>query len=408
MRSVWLLALAASGCRGILGIEEARVFDAAPDVPALCAMWHPDGIEPCALGSPKPALELGPGVYTYSTTDAGGRLTDEAGNVRYESAVTAMQADQSQVAVMSVEALTIDAGAALRVEGKKPLVVISWSTIAVAGAIDAGSHLGVIDAAAHLAQTVRFGAGANAACSANVGKDGSNNLTQAGSGGGGGGGYQGTGGAGAPGVDALATGGAGGAPTTSTVLSGGCPGGASGAAGTRASAPANPSSQATGGAGGGALRLVAYDAITVTGAISANGAGGAGAPTKSACGGGGGGSGGQLMLDAGSVTISGVLAANGGGGGGGGDLGQTGRDGADGLAGIDPASGGATLGCGYQGGAGSALNQLRGGDGFQSAGAGTACGGGGGGGGAAGVIVIASAGYAALPTAKLSPPATLR
>jgi hypothetical protein len=403
MRSVWFVALVVTGCRGLLGIEEARVVDPATDAPAQCATWSPDGIDPCALGAPSPAFQLGPGTYTYDTTDGGGMLTASTGAVVFRSAITVTQPDQSVVAVMSVEAFTLDTGATLRVVGRKPLVIVAWSTIAIDGELDASSQLGVVDDRAHVAQTVRYGAGANEGCTGTAGSPGKSDATVGGSGGGGGGGQQGLGGAGAHGAATLALGGAGGSATSATSLRGGCPGGASGAAGDRASPPASKSSQAQGGAGGGGLRLIAYDAIRVAGSIAANGAGGAGAPTGSGCGGGGGGSGGQLELDARTITVSGVVVANGGGGGGGGDLALSGRDGADGRRDDTAAPGGAVQGCGAPGGSGAAATQLSGVEGILST-----CGGGGGGGGAAGLIIVASPAYTALPAAKVSPSARLR
>src|SRR5262245_19678291 len=78
MRS-WLLALAACGCRGLLGIEtpvDATDTAVPVDEPAACTFWHPDGFEPCALGAAMPPLQLDPGDYIYDTTTSGGRLSE--------------------------------------------------------------------------------------------------------------------------------------------------------------------------------------------------------------------------------------------------------------------------------------------------------------------------------------------
>lgn len=403
MRLAWILVLAASGCRGILGIEHAIVVaDAEADAagaPASCATWHPQGFDPCSLGAPLPALHLGAGQYTYDTTLGGGKLTDGAGQLVVQSTVTVMQSDSSTAAVLSADALAIDAGATVRVVGPRPLLIVAWSTAVVDGVIDAGSQLG----------SASLGANANIVCVAGTtGIDGTDAISiTGGSGGGGGGGLQGHGGHGGIGGMAPAVGGgAGGAARTvadaRAAIHGGCPGGASGMAGAVAVSPSTPATQSRGGAGGGALWLVAHDSIAIAGTISANGAGGSGAQIGSVCGGGGGGSGGTVLLEAPAGSISGTVTANGGGGGGGGAAADAGNNGADGKPDVQPAPGGAiaTGGCGRSGGAGSAQVALAGSD---ASGA-DACGGGGGG-GAAGFIVIASVGFTATGTAKISPPA---
>jgi hypothetical protein len=395
MRSVWILVLVAAGCRGILGIEHPIDVDAMVDS-ALCATWHPQGFDPCALDAPMPALHLGAGQYLYDTTLDGGKLTDGAGQVVAQSRLTVMQPDNSAVAVLSVDGLAIDAGATVRVVGPKPLLVVAWSTALIDGVLDAGSHIGMTS----------LGANANILCGGGTaGIDGSNATQNGGSGGGGGGGLQGPGGHGGSGGAAPpVAGGAGGAARNvaeaHAAIHGGCPGGASGMAGGIAVSPATPATQARGGAGGGAVWLVAHDSIAIAGSISANGAGGSGAQIGSVCGGGGGGSGGSVALEAPSVTISGTLTANGGGGGGGGAVTDAGNNGADGKPDVVAAPGGAIAakGCGRPGGAGSVLATLAGSD---APGA-DSCGGGGGGGGA-GFLVIASPGFTATGTARVSP-----
>jgi len=403
MRSVWFLALATLGCRSVLGIDEPIILADASIDAAACATWHPGGFDPCAY-APVPLPRLGAGSYIYDTTAAGGTLFDGTGRVIVSSKLTLTQPDQSVVAVLSIDALAVDAGATVSVIGPKPLLVVAGSTITVDGAIDAGSYVGVTDMVKHTAQTVTFGSGANQACTINVGGDGTNAVSSAGSMGGGGGGFQGAGGAGARGAGASLPAGAGGAVVAALVIRAGCPGGASGTAGPTATMPASPSSQALGGAGGGAIRLVARDSITVAGSISANGAGGAGAPQSSSCGGGGGGSGGYVGFEAPTVTLGAMatVTANGGGGGGGGGGGDAGNEGADGKIDLLVAPGGAISkdGCGQAGGAGSLAAQL---DGANAMNGGGCVAGGGGGGGAAGYILIASPGFVVEATAKLSP-----
>ncbi|TMQ06492.1 MAG: hypothetical protein E6J90_46200 [Deltaproteobacteria bacterium] len=389
MRSVWLLALAASGCRAILGIGDPPALGDGGFV--SCEGWHPEGFDPCALTITTDKLALGGAAYTYDTSVAGGTLYDAAHQAVVTSDQMIMQSDGSAVAVLAVGELTTAAGSTLAVVGPRPLLIASWSSITLDGALDAGSHLGVVDAAAHIAQTIRFGAGANQGCTGSAGHDGGPAMA-GGSGGGGGGSFQAAGGGGGQGgIDAVA-GGAAGAVAAIAILHGGCPGGSSGAAGSVARPPASAGSRALGGAGGGAIRLVAHDAIDVAGAVSANGAGGAGAPTRSACGGGGGGAGGYLGFEAPSVRFGAgaIVTANGGGGGGGGNTSETGGDGGDGVVGSQPAPGGAGApSCGGLGGAGAAASRLGGATAVNA----SCAGGGGGGGGSSGFIVVRSPGF---------------
>jgi hypothetical protein len=403
MRSVWLLALAASGCRAILGIGDPPALgDGAVFV--SCESWHPRGFDPCALKITTDALGLGDQSYVYDTSVDGGTLYDAAHQAILTSDQTIMQTDGSPLAVLSIGRLTSTGSTTLEVVGPRPLLIVSWSSITLDGVLDAGSHLGITDALAHIAQTIRFGAGANQSCTGSAGHNGGNAMA-GGGGGGGGGSFQAAGGVGGQGGIEGIAGGAGGGAATTTVIHGGCPGGSSGAAGTVANPPASAGSRAAGGAGGGAVRLVAHDSIDIAGRISVNGAGGAGAPTHSGCGGGGGGAGGYLGLEAPSVRLgaAAVITANGGGGGGGASAAETGGDGSDGALSRLPALGGAGANsCGGTGGAGAAAARLSG----SSASDASCAGGGGGGGGASGYLVIRSPSY--LPgTATLSPPVQL-
>ena len=190
MRSVWLLALTTLGCRNILGIEDPiKVPDANPSV--TCLSWHPQGFDPCALGTPIPALHLGAGQYVYETTGttamAGGRLSailpDNTLHVLLQSALTITQPDNSTVAVLSVDSLTVDAGATISVMGVQPFLLVSWSTMAIEGTIDADSRVPV-------AGVPHIGAGANEGCATSAGTLGSTGGATSGSGGGGGGAFQ--------------------------------------------------------------------------------------------------------------------------------------------------------------------------------------------------------------------------
>ena len=218
MRSVWLLALAASGCRAILGIGDPPALGDGGFV--SCEGLHPEGFDPCALTITTDKLALGGAAYTYDTSVAGGTLYDAAHQAVVTSDQMIMQSDGSAVAVLAVGELTTAAGSTLAVVGPRPLLIASWSSITLDGALDAGSHLGVVDAAAHIAQTIRFGAGANQGCTGSAGHDGGPAMA-GGSGGGGGGSFQAAGGGGGQGgIDAVA-GGAAGAVAAIAILHGG-------------------------------------------------------------------------------------------------------------------------------------------------------------------------------------------
>jgi hypothetical protein len=409
MRSAHLLALAACGCRGLLGIQtpiDASGDGPIPiDAPAECALWRPQGVDPCALGAPLPPLVLGTGRFIHDTTS--GKLSEiepsNALRLVLSSDLTVMQSDGSTLAVLSVESLTVGAGAALRVVGDKPLLVVAWSTIRIDGAIDAGSHVG----------DPQLGAGANKGCTSAAAMQGGNAPASGGSGGGGGAGHHGAGGSG--GAAGVTAGGAGGGIIPALLVRGGCPGADSGTAGLIANLPATPNTTSAGGGGGGAMRLLAHDSIDIAGSVSAGGAGGAGALEMSACGGGGGGSGGYIALDAPAVNVSGAVAANGGGGGGGGGAaapGDSGAPGGDGRADLQPASGGgpSVLGCGRPGGDGAAETALDGKPGVAFVLTPTCrqVAGGGGGGGGSGFIFVASPAFTQAAPSMISPPAVLQ
>jgi hypothetical protein len=412
MRPVWILALAASGCRGLLGIGDAVVIDLdappatsdapavadALDAPAACTAWQLAGLDACAF-PPSAPLVLSGGAYTYDTRTAGGTLSGPTGDV-LSSPYMIAPADGTPTAVLSIEALTISAGTTITVTGPKPLLVLAWSTLEIDGALDASSRR----------QAMQIGAGANEGCTTLSGAPGSDAAAagSGGSGGGGGGGAQGAGAVGGDGGRIVVGGGAGGA-AAAAAFRGGCPGGASGTAGHGATLPATSGSFALGGAGGGAVRMIAHDQITLGSAaiVSANGAAGAGAPLQSACGGGGGGAGGYLGFEAPVVMIDGTVTANGGAGGGGGgptDLGHDGEDGAPSLIAARGGGGSATA-CGRPGGDGSDATSLDGHRGASFAPADCAAtGGGGGGGGAAGFLVVASPAFTATASSTISPP----
>jgi hypothetical protein len=264
--------------------------------------------------------------------------------------------------VIAGAGMVIQAGHALRAFGKKPLVLLSTTTITMSGSIDVSSN--------HSPGATNLGAGANPTgmCAGLVEATGNS--------GGYGGSFHGAGG-----VGASAGGGTSGGPAAAMdsfppSLRGGCPGG-------------NGSTMAggtpgAGGSGGGAVALVAMTSILVDSEIRASGAGGHGGAGNTS-GGGGGGSGGMIVLEAPMVMDTGgakVWANGGGGGQGGAMLGTPGTDiGADGEESGMPmtaALGGTSTNTGGDGGSSSVGLRLFGNPGNT----GGANGGGAGGGGA--------------------------
>ena len=279
--------------------------------------------------------------------------------------------------------VTLMAGATLTAQGDKPLVLLSTTTMDLAGDIDVGSH--------HAGAQLR-GAGANpigGACSFVTAP------TEAMMGGGGYGGSFGTKGGDGGNAGGQTTGrGAAGTrlDTFPMTLRGGCKGG-------DGSLLSVPDSAAAGGDGGGAIAMVAPMQILVDAKINASGGGGRGGAMNASNGGGGGGTGGMIVFDSAVTLAFGAkvkLWANGGSGGQGGSA-ATGTDGGESSGPMQAASGGSGSGTGGAGGSGSV------GSGPGTGGVSAAVdGGGGGGGGGAGFIH--APGFTDL--ASISPPSS--
>ena len=373
-------------------VVSTNAIDGPVDVPPdtdtrfACAGWLPRHFDPCMIPQPTGPLALSAaGIYIYDTTD--GSLTDPMGMVTSPPnlLVTAGR-------VLSIDSLDLGAASTLRVIGTRPLVVAAWTTISVAGTIDAAST------------ATSNGAGANpTACVTHAASPGTSETNGAGGGGGGGFGAPGArGGHGDLGTPAAA-GGPGGTAVAMPLLLGGCAGG-TGGTGDQPGGTAGP--------GGGAVQLTARMELTIaaTGRITAGGSGGGGAPAVGSGdaqgGGGGGGTGGMLGLQGASIAIAGgaILASNGGGGGGGagngGAIGTRGQGGQLSAARASGGVGGAGEGDGGTGGAGILGQGL---NGINSPNVG-----GGGGGGGVGFIVFTSATAASLGNgAVVSPAATI-
>ncbi|MGN6106011.1 MAG: hypothetical protein ACTHU0_12965 [Kofleriaceae bacterium] len=380
MRFASLVLLVATGCRGLLGIDDPVILDGeTPDAPdaSVCTAWMPHGFAPCDLPPPLGSLVLGGGRYTFITHK--GELKGPDGTV-IPVATHRIGPAMAEISVMVVDRFTLEQGAELRATGTLPLIIAAYDRIEIAGTLDAGSRRGAP------------GAGANNCDLPSNGGEGGGASSSGGSGGGGGAGFHGAGGTGGIGQNGATAGGAGAPLTSPPLFRGGCQGGKSGRAGTGATSPSNESTFAEGGNGGGAIHLASRVEIAISGAVLAGGSGGNGAPAGSACGGGGGGSGGYIGIDAPRVEVRGVLAANGGGGGGSARFTEMGTHGSDGLASELPVPGGTTglLCSGFGGGGAGAAGQVLGGGAGASAGMG--CGGGGAGGGA-GYILVWSADF---------------
>jgi hypothetical protein len=216
--------------------------------------------------------------------------------------------------------LTIAPSSTLHLQGKNPVILVAFGSVAIEGTIDARGT------------ATAPGAGGDSAAFCGAGVSSTSN-DQCGGGGGGrivpGGTGIGSGGCSpAPGV-APPPNNANGIP-----LVAGCPGAGGGnSGGTCGVTPF--------GHGGGAVQISAAGAISVSGSIFTNGGNGTTATvtvpwnngTWYGCGGGGGGSAGDIVLEGNPVSVTGKVTANGGAGGGGDACGCTTAAGGAGGAG---------------------------------------------------------------------------
>ena len=279
-----LLALApACGFSSNGGDDGGGTVDAAP----AC---YGEILKICFPASKVPTMPQMLGTTTVNTDmTASGSLCNQDNN------------QKTDYCVVAGSTLTLMAGATLTAQGLKPLVLLSTTTMDLAGDIDVSSH--------HAGQQLR-GAGANptdpGACSFMTAP------TEAMMGGGGYGGSFGTkGGDGGNAAEQTTGKGAAGTRLDSfpMTLRGGCRGGDGSTIG---------GSPGAGGDGGGAIALIAGMQIHVDSKINASGGGGHGGSMGPVTGGGGGGSGGMIVFDSPMPLMFGgraTLWANGGGGG---------------------------------------------------------------------------------------------
>jgi len=328
------------------GSDSGVIPDAPPDAPPLCFGSYPNVCFSTIADVPTTALTLPQEIDTMSSSLCGTRN------------------NQPTFCVIAARGLTLTAGT-VRAYGARPLVLLSTTTVDLAGTLDVSST------SAAVAHPTGPGVVDIPSCA-----DGA--VTPTKSSGGYGGSFGGKGSDGQKqdgGRDPLA----GPAVSVPAALRAGCPG-----------ASGSPDKEGTltgiGGKGGGAVAIIATE-IHLNGQINASGAAGTAGPAVKS-GGGGGGSGGMIVLDS-PLIIAGssfALFANGGGGGQGGSLppnGGSGQDGHESTGPMVPGAGGNNLTTpGGSGGSGAAGTGSKDGTPAQLTGLSGNAGGGAGGGGA--------------------------
>lgn len=278
------------------------------------------------VGSPTTRFDCGTTVFD-STTLA---FSNACGVPLPTGQVVDQSGGQSLVALVFQE-LHIEAGSALQLTGDKPVAIVAFGDITVAGQILADAN----------GRTP--GSGGNQSCGTSAGRNGGGSSSS-GAGGGGGAGF-GTNGARGGDGGASATPGNGGSSRGFAVQSplvAGCSGGTGGGCFSNS------------GAGAGAVQVSSATQLLVTGSISAlGGSGSLGCGTEG--GGGGGGSGGGILLEARDLILSGTLLANGGNGG----NGRGGGSGGSGGTGSRGPRVGGDGGANGGGGGGGAVGRIR-------------------------------------------------
>ena len=143
-----------AGCRALVEFVETDTDDADPDAAGAgddggeqpvdaddeCTSWSytPQHFAPCEIAQPNGALTLTPGVWSYDTNS--GALTDPAFDATFPASALATQAGGPEARLLSADAIIVQAGAVLEVEGVRPLILVSWSTVKVDGIIDVSSR----------------------------------------------------------------------------------------------------------------------------------------------------------------------------------------------------------------------------------------------------------------------------
>lgn len=289
MRHAIAIALLASGCKTLLGIEDPEL---APIDAPLADIAEPDVTDAAfCYGTVE--------TFCFDTAPTG-ELAFDASTVLDTSSdprcTTFAPAGMAPRCVVAASKISVGRDGQLRAIGGRPLVLLATQLIQIDGIVDVSSK-----------KVGPNGAAANAATCANV--DGVNDKT-----GGAGGSFHTKGGKGGGDLGPAAA-----AASADMFLRGGCPGGNGDGLGGEP------------GASGGAVMLVA-NTVALAGTINASGAGGRGGGLLIATGsdgGGGGGSGGAIIVDAQTFLSIGAMLALGGGGGEGSANSALGADGAE-------------------------------------------------------------------------------
>jgi hypothetical protein len=248
------------------------------------------------------------------------------------SLVVKTQQNGPDLVVLPMKSLQIAAGSSLRVLGSRPVALLVFGDVNVAGTIDVSAN------------GAAGGAGNHWNCFSSLGTNGSGTRSDGGqNGGGGGGAFASSGGNG--GWSSGVGGGNGGQSRGSNLLAPlipGCNGGWGGGCG------AGP------GGGGGAIEIAATGRVDITGSVLSRGADGANGCGSSG-GATGGGSGGGILIEGNQVFLSGgSLIAEGGRGGRGANGGNGGNGGTAG-----PGQPGTSVGGNGGGGGGGSTGRIR-------------------------------------------------
>jgi hypothetical protein len=320
MRAVLALTLVGCGFSvpGNSGGSDDQPIDAAGDRPLDACVSFSSQLDTCNKTG---ATLTFSGMNTLNTDT--GVMMNGTSTVAITSEVVVASTNQVELRVIYAGNVLFTANAQLRAVGSRPLAIIAYGKVSLAGGalIDVGAG----------------GAGAFTMCP-NGPAAGENDN---GGGGGGGGGSMGA--LGGKGGDGNSDGGGstGGAAGALVPLPAGPRGGCPGAKGGNGDQDGGE-----GGSAGGAIYIASAMEIELlaTAAITAGGGGGAGGKQSSLAngdaGGGGGGSGGLIFLEAPTVRSAGILATNGGGGGEGSGNGNAGNPGARGPTSTMRADGG--------------------------------------------------------------------
>jgi hypothetical protein len=315
------------GCNQACGANE---ICSAGSCVGTFSTFQPSNVNPGSLNSGSaPDVLLDCGTINLDTGSLGGN--GWCGRPA-PSLVVRPQQNGPDVVVLPMKSLQIAPGSTLRVLGSRPVALVVFGDVNVAGTIDVSAN------------GAAGGAGNHWNCASSLGINGTGTRSDGGQNGGGGGGAFGSNGGGG-GWSSGTSGGGGGQPRGSSLLSPlipGCNGGWGGGCG------AGP------GGGGGAVEIAATGRVDITGSVLSRGANGVDGCGSSG-GATGGGSGGGILIEANQVFVSGgSLIAEGGRGGRGANGGTGGPGGTSG-----PGQPGTSVASSGGGGGGGSTGRIR-------------------------------------------------